>query len=63
MTLAKWSTDFAIPIERHHTGGTLVYCTQSERPRAYVALFGLSDYAVSTVSGPVVWLTPRRFNH
>jgi hypothetical protein len=38
-------------------GGLIVYCRYGDD--GYTDLFHLSDYALSTVSGPCVYLMPR----
>jgi hypothetical protein len=57
MTLAQWSDANSIAITQSKHGGTSVVVGIGSR--AYFDLFHLSDYAVSTVSGIVVWLVPR----
>ena len=61
-TLAEWSESTGIEVEnvvRTDGGpsGTCVISTQANDRHS--DLFHLSDYAVSTVSGIVVWLVPR----
>ena len=55
MTLAEWC-DTAETRPEKFAGGTLV-CA-SERTKGFTRLWSLSDYAVSTRSGPVIWLVP-----
>lgn len=61
MTLQEWSNARGIPWYRHEGGA--VYVLNDGAPgfetRNDWTLWHLTDYAVSTVSGPVVWLTER----
>lgn len=57
MTLQEWSKRYKYDIQKHAGGGTYVI-VESVEDKA--ALYLLSDYAVSTVSGITVWLAPRK---
>jgi hypothetical protein len=60
MTLADWKACYEI-LPTHPTterGAVSVLCRVGSHARR--DLYGLDDYAVSSVSGPVVWLLPRR---
>ncbi len=58
MTLQEWSEDSGYDIGQA-AGGTYVTLDSDCDSGVRASLFHLSDYAVSTVSGPVVWLVPR----
>lgn len=56
MTFADWLAQH----DRSHItskGGLIVYCRAGDE--GYVTLFYLSDYVLSTASGPCVYLVPR----
>ena len=55
MTLAEWC-DTAETRPEKCAGGTLVYA--NERTKGFIDLWRLSDFAVSSRSGPVIWLVP-----
>lgn len=56
-TLAQWSDQWTIPINRvNHS--TYIIVHNPTRNQSWT-LFHLSDYAVSSISGPVYWLVPR----
>lgn len=63
MTLAEWCRMSGIALATMPLGvvGTAIIMTFEEQkafPDTYSQLWRLSDYKVSTVSGPVVWLVP-----
>lgn len=60
MTLREWSDQTGIPIDHPalRSDATCVYCVVGTV--AYRLLWGVTDYAVSSVSGPTVWLVPIR---
>jgi len=60
MSLHEWAeTSGVLPTyPTTETGAVSVVLDHSHPDRA--ALWRLSDYAVSTVSGPVIWLVPRQ---
>ena len=59
-TLAQWAADARVfpthPTTEHGAVSVVIHHTHPLRRE----LWRLADYCVSTVSGPVVWLTPRR---
>jgi hypothetical protein len=60
MTLQEWSKAKGILVRRNDSGGTYVLATlYSHQTVDTRELWHLSDYVVSTVSGPVVWLVKR----
>jgi hypothetical protein len=59
MTLAEWSAATGI-LPTHPTterGAVSLCCSPNDADR--VQLWNLTDFAVSTVSGPVIWLVPK----
>lgn len=62
LTLAAWQARHNESAHEHKTGSTFVYDFLLEAS-ARVALFRLSDFAVSTVSGVVIWLVPVNPSH
>ena len=59
MTLAEWSTRYQVRIETHdRSGARYVFELSSVDPEAYRSIYRLTDYKVSTRSGPVLWLCP-----
>lgn len=55
MTLEQWTRFSGISPKVHPNGGTYVHVVC---PHSKWLLYRLTDYKVSTVSGPVVWLVP-----
>ncbi len=62
MTLRQWSDSNMESIIRAHESDVVSVCTHycPEGDAARVALWNLSDYAVASVCGPIVYLWPRR---
>lgn len=60
MTLKEWEEKTGKHSVRHTGGGLYVdRPNPSWQPDPYSDLWHLSDYTVSTVSGPTIWLVPR----
>lgn len=61
MTLAEWCerTDHTFTVARPSLG-VLVTTKMDIRGETIQELYHLSDYKVSTVSGPVIWLVRKR---
>jgi hypothetical protein len=58
LTLEAWSKKFDIPIECvGQSTRRYVYMDTISQREAYQALHYLSDYKVSSLCGPMVWLT------
>ena len=69
MTLQQYSDRNGITINRHDNGGTFLIMPAHNVWRSGVLdnnrpqvrhLWRLTDYAVSTISGPIVWMAPRQ---
>jgi hypothetical protein len=59
MTLAEWSARYSCPVYTHPSGAKYVYLPFYEETRQRVEIFRLTDYRISTISGPTIWLVPR----
>ncbi len=59
MTLEEIQDHPAITVQTHKNGGKYILVLDSTSP-IIRECFSLSDYVVSTVSGPVLWLVPRK---
>jgi hypothetical protein len=63
MTLQEWSVETGISVETVPSGARLVYMVADAKGPGCRALWHLEDYVVSSVIGPVVWLSPGRALH
>jgi hypothetical protein len=60
MTLNEYCDRNDVPLIRDTRTGSLHLRMPNTGPRPLPwQLFRLSDYAVSTISGPIVWIVPR----
>jgi hypothetical protein len=57
MSLSQWADRCGIPPTRGSNGSTCVIMRGSRA--GLLALWSLSDHAVSSICGDVVWLVPR----
>lgn len=57
-TLDEWATKHRSYVATHESRAVVVYC--DHKGPAESELYGLSDYLVSTRSGPCVWMVPRK---
>ncbi len=60
MTIAEFAKRFRCLPTHPTTDRAAVSFTLDSRAPCYRYLWTLTDYAVSSVSGPVVWLLPRQ---
>lgn len=58
MTLIQWAERYGEMVLRHGTTGAMYVMPKNQAGRW--DLFHLTDYRVSSVSGPVYWLVPAR---
>jgi len=60
LSLAAWSSHYDIKPTHPttETGAVSVLCDSTSNKEAYLDLYHLTDFKVSSVSGVVVWLRP-----
>lgn len=62
MTLKEWSDQAGVEVEHPEfvaDSPTFLYLANKDKTPNYKELWSLSDYDVSAVTGPVVWLLPK----